>query len=239
MHPFVGFLFPQLCQVCEQPSASAMVCDACYGDLARNHCACPLCGEPMEVAQVCAQCLAQTPPMDGIFAPFLYQGPMQHWILQLKHHQQLFRARTLAEVFALELTQKKTPRVEAILPIPLHPQRLKQRGFNQTLEVAKFIANNQNIPLIEGQLQRQKNTISQQELSRQARQANMQNAFYIHKKQHLANLKRIALLDDVMTTGATLYSGVTCLKDAYPHLEVEIWVLARAGKLLQLPTSPE
>jgi ComF family protein len=172
---------------------------------------------------VCGQCQQQPPPFDRVLSPFLYQTPVDHLILQLKFSQRLEMARLLGELMARWLEPRLDSRPDEIIPVPLHPRRQRTRGFNQALELARPIARHLQLPLNTRSCQRQRYTAPQTGLDATARARNVKKAFQI--KGPLG--RRIALVDDVMTTGQTMQALAKALRKAGAE-EVEVWVCARA-----------
>ncbi len=151
---------------------------------------------------------------------FEYQSPINQLITQLKFHNQLHLAywfgRWFCQRYRGELPQ-------AILPVPLHVQRLRERGFNQALEIAKPIARYFKLPLIKTAVVRHKLTTPQTTLSKSQRQTNLHQAFRL---KHPLSFHHIAILDDVITTGATIQSLIHCLKQSSIE-RIDVWAIAR------------
>ncbi len=129
---------------------------------------------------------------------------------------------TLAQLLLLRVAN--TPRPDLIIPLPLHPARLKERGYNQAYELAKPVAKQLQLPLRLDILERRINTEHQARLTQAARHKNMHKAFYA--KQSVEG-KHVVIVDDVMTSGSSLHAAASCLKQA-GALRVDAWVLARA-----------
>jgi ComF family protein len=152
---------------------------------------------------------------------FVYGFPVERLLLRFKFHQDLAAGRLLSELL-IERVQA-LPYPQAIVPVPLHRQRLRKRGYDQALELAKRVACATEVPLHAGALCRIRDTAPQSELGAKARYRNLRNAFTV-KGQLPAH---VALLDDVMTTGATLYAAAAALRRAGVQ-RVDAWVCARA-----------
>lgn len=173
---------------------------------------------------ICGTCLITPPPFNEVFCAFAYQEAVTAMIVGLKFQGQLAYARILGELMAEPLARRKKALPELILPIPLHAQRLKERGFNQAVEIARPIGKALGIPLELRALKRVKNTAAQMKLSAKERRQNIRGAFRV--EESLAG-KRVALVDDVMTTGSTLREVASCLLRGGVR-EVEVWCAARA-----------
>lgn len=214
-------LLPQDCYICGQGSGDRMVCAACEAGL--PHLAgplCPVCALPAADGSVCGACLGSPPHFDATLSPFSYVFPVEHIVQGLKYRHRLPLAGWLADAFARRIG---TARVDCILPLPLSAQRMKERGFNQAQEIARPLARRLGIPLLPDACARVLDTAPQASLPWKARQANIRNAFEC--RLDLTG-KTIAVVDDVMTTGATLNEFARTLK-LHGAARVENWVQAR------------
>ena len=198
------------------------MCSDCRTGLPWLDCArCPQCALPTPGGQRCGQCLRKPPALDRSHCRLAYAFPLDRLILQYKYGHQLALAGPLAEL--LRDTAAGSAGVELILPVPLHPNRLRERGFNQTLELLRPWANRQALQA--DAIQRTQHGAHQAALPWQQRERNIKGAFACAS----ADLRgrTVAIVDDVMTTGATLNELARTLKRA-GAAEVECWVLARA-----------
>jgi ComF family protein len=170
-------LLPPRCLMCEQAGLEHIdLCTACYLELPHNRLHCLVCALPLAApASACGECLKKPPPFNATVAPFLYQDAIASLQPRYKYHQDLAAGRLLAELFCQHSEHLDMP--EAIVPVPLHTHRLRQRGFDQALELAKIIAKNKNIPLRCDVLKRQRNTQAQSFLNAEQRHKNLKNAF--------------------------------------------------------------
>jgi ComF family protein len=217
-------LFPATCILCGADGhADADICTPCLDDLPRNTPCCPRCALPLAETALCGACLKQPPHFDRCTAPLRYEGPVPGLITGLKFHQQLANARLLAGLFLSHLQTQPDPLPELIIPVPLHPRRLKTRGYNQALELGKYLQRRLAIPLSLRHCARVRFTTAQADLPRKQRQQNLRNAFRL--QQPLPG-KRLALLDDVVTTGNTANELARTLKKAGAEW-VEVWSMAR------------
>ncbi len=214
-------LFGQDCLLCAAPSGAQMLCPACHASLPHITHACPRCAAP-SAKQVCGECLKHPPAFDRTHAALEYAFPTDKLIQALKYGGQLALAKLLGEMLAKAVADQAHPGI--ILPMPLHPARLKMRGFNQALEIAKVIAKRLDIPLAPGLAQRVVDTTPQASLPIDTRHKNVKGAFACD--QDLRG-QHIALVDDVMTSGATLNELAKILKRA-GAAQVDVWVVARA-----------
>lgn len=201
-------LFPPRCLLCSDPGhARLALCPGCDADLPRIAAGCQRCGAPLPATApglpaltVCGACLWRPPPFVAIHVPFRYAPPVDWLVWRLKFHADLAAGRLLGELLARELA----PRIEsadAVLPVPLHPRRLDERGFNQAAELARPLARRLGAPLAPAALERRGSTVPQMELSADRRRANVRGAFVPSPRFAAA---RVLLVDDVVTTASTM-----------------------------------
>jgi ComF family protein len=164
------------------------------------------------------------PAYSSVIAAFAYQDPISNLVLDLKYHGKLHLARVLGSQLADKLATAVTATPDIILPIPLHRSRLRSRGYNQAYELAKPVARKLDVPVDPWRLQRVRKTPSQTDLPRRQRAKNVRGAFSVSGD---VNGIRIALVDDVMTTGHTSNGAAEALVGAGAR-SVEVWLLARA-----------
>lgn len=220
-------LYPERCLLCAASTASAApICDDCLAGLPRNDSACSRCALPLPTAaghSLCGHCQKHPPRFDRAIAPFQYLSPLDHLLGRFKHGGSLTHGRLLAHLLSEAIEQLKSSRPEIILPTPIHPIRLRERGFSQTLELARHLSNKIRIPWNDWLLIKQRHTPAQQGLDRRARRGNVRGSF------HCATAlpwRHVALLDDVITTGTTADEMTRVLKRAGVE-EVSIWAVAR------------
>jgi ComF family protein len=158
---------------------------------------------------------------DRTIAVFRYAHPVDAMLQRYKYQHRLHLAEPLADMIMEKLQEQSSP--DLIIPMPLHPQRLKERGFNQSLEIARHLANRMQLPMEAAAVVRTKFSPPQASLPLKARVKNMKHAFACTRR---FDGLRIALVDDVMTTGASLNALAKAIKDAGAE-QVECWVLAR------------
>lgn len=225
---FHHILLPPVCLLCGATGADGRdLCAGCAADLPRNLAACPVCALPLTAGQPgpCDACRTRPPDYDRAFAPFRYRHPVDFLIRRLKFSGRLSHAHLLGDLFADALAERGEPWPDCIIPVPLHPRRLRERGFNQALELARPAAARFQIPLLAEGLRRVRYTTPQTRLDARARQTNPLGAFTL--SQPLPG-RRVALLDDVMTTSSTVAECARVLR-AGGIADIEIWIISRVG----------
>lgn len=213
---------PGSCLLCGTDSAQALLCPDCHAELPiLSEACCPQCAEPCTDGERCAACRKEAPFFDATIAHFCYEFPVDRIIQALKYGHQLAIAPWLGELLAGHAGLHGH---DLLLALPLHPQRLQERGFNQSIEIARRISRHTGQRLHLDILKRLRATPPQAELSFKARQANVRGAF-----ECLADLngQAVLLIDDVMTTGATLNECARVLK-LHGARKVTVAVAARA-----------
>ena len=213
-------LLGQDCLLCGAASADALLCDGCTADLPRLGEACPQCAGPSAGAARCGACLIRPPQFDVTVAIWQYEFPIDRLVRALKYGQRLALAELFGEAMARQVGGR---RVDAVVPMPLAPRRLAERGFNQALEIARVVADRAGARLAPSCVERVRDTVPQTDLPHDARAANVRGAFACTAP--LAG-PTLAIVDDVMTTGATVDELARTLKRA-GAVRVENWVVAR------------
>lgn len=219
-------LIPQRCALCLQP-ADAPVCGACRAELPWNRIACPLCALPQQTApaHLCADCAEKTPPFDAGWSAFRYARPIDKAVLHLKYHAGFRSARWLGQEMAQMLALRQEPLPELLLPVPLHPRRLRRRGYNQALELARSIGRQLELEVDARGARRLRATTDQIGQSAAQRRRNVKNAFAVDAAR--VRGRHLALIDDVMTTGSTLAELARACRAAGAS-RIEVWTAARA-----------
>lgn len=204
-------------------------CAACFGQLQAigpPQCAC--CGLPLahegDAAALCGACLAEPPAFARARAPFAYGGPTRQLVLALKHGRRLHLARMMAR--AMLRVAGNLPDDAVFVPVPSHRWRLWQRGFNQAAVIARQAALQSGRPLAVDALARIKATPSTKGLTRRARQKNVRGAFRVVRPDRIKG-RTVVLIDDVMTTGATVAACAANLRRAGAR-QVEVLTYTRA-----------
>lgn len=223
-------------------------CLFCYQPIAFGHDLCPDCAQALPYISIergfrccrcatllatnaaiellCGSCQSTAPDFQLTRALFAYANPVDSIIQSLKYDGKLHLARLMGQLWANKLQLIKPEiDIDTIVPVPLHTKRLRERGFNQSLELARPLASKLRIPICQNGLIRVRATTRQTELPTRLRANNVRGAFQANPKHFYR--KRIALLDDVMTTGSTVRTIAKNLKEAGADY-IEVWILARA-----------
>ena len=220
--------WPQSCLLCHaRAPAGKDLCTACDQSLPRAQAACPRCGTPgagFGTDAICGECQKNPPDYDATRTVFRYALPVDRLIQHLKYHGRLELSRVLGGYLAEHLLTLDDPPPDVIVPVPLHVARLRERGYNQSLEIARFVTRQLRVPLDWQGTQRIRPTAPQAELPRDQRRKNVRGAFTANK---VFAGQRIAIVDDVMTSGHTVNALAECLRRSGAR-EVRVWVVARA-----------
>lgn len=231
----LDLFLPRRCAGCRDAwmhSGAGFWCERCLAELPWiTHPLCPRCGRPYSksgasIDHACGDCLLSAYPFDSARSATLYSGVIRDRIHQFKFGGQLEWAPALTELLADAWTKAALPHVQLILPVPLHPKRLRERGFNQSGILAKALGKRFGVPFAFDLLQRGRWTEPQTRLSRADRLTNVRGAFQVTDGSRVEG-RTIVLVDDVFTTGATLSECATTLK-ASGAKSVHVLTVARA-----------
>lgn len=220
-----GLLLAQDCLLCGAGSGDTLLCRSCADDLPRlPHPCCPRCALPSSAGSdgslPCGHCLARPPHYDRTLAAFNYGFPLDRLVQALKYAHRLAVADHFGSILAGLAVHAEA---DLIAPLPLHDERLRERGFNQALELARPVARATGLPLETEVVQRIRATPAQAGLPWKERIGNVRGAF--HCTRDLSG-RRVLLVDDVMTTGATLDECARTLK-LHGAEKVTLLVVAR------------
>ena len=250
-------LWPPRCLVCGEAAGGRIdLCACCEAALPWMPPACLCCAMPLPVVRcagpsrpaaaatvpaftgpedalapasgrLCSACQHDPPALAEARAAFLYGFPLDRLLPRLKFHRDLAAGRLLATAMAAAFTRCGQPPspMPALVPVPLHRARLRQRGYNQALELARPLARLLGLPLRTDLLRRSRATLAQSRLDASARAANLRDAFEVPLRARVP--AHVVLIDDVMTTGATLNAAAEALLEAGAD-RIEAWTCARA-----------
>ena len=206
-------LLPGVCHLCGLPSRRAIdLCKICEQALPWNFRACAGCAMPLdrELVGLCDQCRVRRLAFDSARAPFLYQDEIARVLSQAKFRAGFTGLALLSELCAPHFA-RETEKPDMLVPVPLSWQRMMARGFNQSALLARDMGRRLGTPVRLGLLKRRRNTRAQSGLSRRERLKNLVGAFEV--REPLSD-QRVALIDDVITTGATALAASKALKKA-------------------------
>ncbi len=232
-------LIPNFCVLCQSTVQGRQLCPTCSKAMLQAHFSCYQCAEPMELIHphttsfalkqrlICGRCQKQKPHFDRVITAGLYTAPLSNLLQLFKFHQHP----ELSHILAYQLLQllNKMPAAElpdAIVAVPLHRNRLKQRGYNQAELLANYLSRHLYIPVIKGKIIRHKLTHEQTRLNLHQRKRNIRNAF----KVPAGMPKRVAIVDDVITTGSTADELARTLKKQQVK-QVDIWCIAKTPQI--------
>lgn len=218
---------PSICVLCNQFHRTALaVCPPCIELLpsiepACMHCAFPL---PDKDYLICGHCIKSPPHFDRATIGYYFEEPLRGLLHRFKYHNGLYLGSFLAQLI-LNSWKKSPSFPQCLIPVPMHPNKIKSRGFNQTILLARILSKQLNIPLDLLTCKKKINTLAQAELNGQTRKQNIKNAFSIQPNQY----QHVALIDDLLTTGSTVNELARSLKKSGIQ-QVDIWCCARAVK---------
>jgi ComF family protein len=222
---------PDLCVTCLAPDAVNGLCQGCRQDLPRNTTACYCCGLPLTLAApaaglICGECLKRPPAFTSAFIPWCYQFPVDRMIGHYKYQGQRHFVRPLLADFVALAQQRVEDNPhqcpQLLVPAPMHRKRQRKRGFNQAADIAEALSLTTGIPWNGDLLRRSRATAAQSGLDRRQRLSNLKGVFEVTS----AVPAHVAVVDDVVTTGATARTLATLLQQ-HGAETVEIWALAR------------
>jgi ComF family protein len=226
-------LFPNHCALCGLRSGrSVPLCPDCEQDLQPNRCCCLRCAIPLPAAEEnealprhCGSCLAVPPPFDRVIAPWLYDEYLAHLIHRWKYQREWRLTPLLASLWSQQTTAVDP--VDLLIPVPLHWRRLLHRGFNQSDLLSRYLQRHDprlaHSTLAPGFVRRRRATAAQSGMNAAQRAGNLRGAFTA--SEPCDNL-RVAIIDDVLTTGATAAALARVLQRAGAS-HIEVWCLAR------------
>ncbi len=223
----------QSCLLCDAVADQPYpLCSACETELPWLDEQCQVCALPLPMRDLtCGQCSRRRPAYERVEALWHYGFPVDALITRFKHNSQWPLGRLLAHLQGNGLQHRFAeglPRPDRLLPVPLARRRLRQRGFNQAGMLARWLSAQLDIPCDEHLLQRSRETPAQQALDARARQRNLRQAFRLGRAEALDGL-HLALVDDVLTTGATAQALASLLRQAGAR-RVDVYCLARTPK---------
>lgn len=223
----------QNCLLCDEPAEAEMpICVACEAEMPWLGEHCQTCALPLpEAGLTCDGCLLEPPAYEQVAVPWRYDFPVDSLITRFKHNAKWPFGHLLADVLSQYLQHRfdeDLPRPDALLPVPLAAKRLRQRGFNQAAMLARWLSQQLDLPCEENVVHRIQDTSAQQDLDAKARKRNLRNAFALTSDANVKG-RHLALVDDVLTTGATAQALARLLMNA-GAARVDVYCLARTPK---------
>ncbi|MGY2291815.1 double zinc ribbon domain-containing protein [Pseudomonas sp. SDO528_S397] len=224
----------QSCLICDEPTDTAhSACNVCETELPWLMDACQTCALPLPMAGLtCGQCQKRPPAFKQVVAPWTYSFPVDSLISRFKHQARWPLGHLLAQLLGHYLQHRyenaELSRPDCLLPVPMARKRLRQRGYNQAAMLARWLSASLQIPYDEHLLLRPHETLAQQALGAQGRRRNLLGAFALADHACVKG-RHLALVDDVLTTGATAHSLARLLMAAGAR-QVDVYCLARTPK---------
>lgn len=229
--PLLDLLFPPRCAHCgRQGQEGGRLCADCRAQITRLAPPwCPRCGLPQDTADLCGSCQSHPLSFAGIRSAAWYSGPLRPAIHAFKYRNAREMAAPLADLLHLAWNSLEGP-VDAMIPVPLHAARERERGYNQSLLLARQVQQWANVPVVNDLLLRTRRTVPQVTLTADERQHNVARAFALGKQAIPSRVvdRHFVLIDDVCTTGATL---AACAETLQAAGAAAVWAvtIARAG----------
>ena len=215
-------LFPSRCILCSQTVDSAVenkaveLCQNCYSKQPFNNNCCVNCALPLveesNIKTLCGRCIQKSPDYDYAHSIFRYEDGIVELVHQLKFSEKITYASSIGEMLlsaydSADILKTETP--DCLLPVPLHPARMRKRGFNQSIEIARVLSKKRGVPIDKDSVVRKRPTTSQTGLNAKQRKLNIKDAFEcVGNMQH----RHVLIIDDVVTTGSTVDELARLLK---------------------------
>jgi len=221
---FIDVLYPKCCRICHQRlktnSVDNLICIDCWSKIKKNVPPfCRRCGRTIKnncfLKNICPQCQRTDFAFDRAFSPCVYEGVVKELISQFKYKGNDYIGTSLSRLLIdfVEDYNLELKLFDLIIPVPLHPKKLREREFNQAQILSKCLADKFGMELSTNNLIRVRDTSTQTDLTDRERWRNMEGSFTVRNGSHLKR-KNILLIDDVLTTGATCCEASHALKEA-------------------------
>ena len=219
------WMTPPYCLLChDQPEFQSGLCPDCWHGLPFIRSPqCQYCARVLSRPGICGECQHRPPTYDSAIAPLAYEDPVNEMLCALKYRQHLSYVRPVTGVMVDALISQRQKRPDRLCAVPMTSRALRKRGLNQSVFIARFISRALGIPLCASLLKKTRHTDQQSALSAKNRQSNLVGAFVCRRR---LDGQHIALIDDILTTGATANEISNTLKAA-GAARVDIWVCAR------------
>lgn len=216
---------PSICILCNQfHKSSTAVCSYCSSFIKPLGPACRNCAYPLPDSTYfkCGQCIKNPPSFDTAYIAYRFEEPLRSLLLRFKYHNSLYLGAFLSQLMINAIPQT-TMSSQCLIPVPMHPGRLKKRGFNQAVVLTRLLARRLNLPYDLESCTKIINTAPQASLDGKQRQTNLRKAFHTKPLPY----QHIILVDDLLTTGSTANEVAKTLKKSGVQ-QVDIWCCARA-----------
>lgn len=230
----IELFLPAHCLICALKSDNRLICLHCQKALIKKRTCCLNCALPLSQSQShCGDCLTNPHLFTRLHAIDDYQAPYTNLIKRFKYSKQLLNGHALGELLALSLlynfSSSELTKVDYLIPIPLYKKKHRQRGFNQAQLIAQLLAKKFSIPLLNNAVERIKQTNVQEGLNVKKRKRNLRNAFLLNKEEgHKLAGCHIVIIDDVVTTGATVNSLSRVLLESGVK-RIDVWCICRTS----------
>ena len=215
---------PSYCALCNQYHRGHLaICTACQHHMPHTKTACYHCALPLPESDflVCGQCCKKKPSIDQAIAAYLFEEPLRTLIHEFKYRDGLYLCSFLASLISSSLPPA-TKNTQCLIPVPMHPKRLRQRGFNQAVELTKQLGRTLNLPYDLSHCKKIINTDPQASLNARQRRKNLHQAFHTEPLPY----QHVTLVDDLFTTGSTVNELAKIIKDQGVN-RVDVWCCAR------------
>lgn len=219
-------LITSLCLICnaDNTASTLAICSSCLHELPHNTHTCQQCGLQIKDSKSthCGKCQHEPPAYNETTTPYIYDNAIKHLIIELKFKKKLINAHLLGTLLARSATHK--PRPDFLLPVPLHRNRLRTRGFNQAMELCRVLSKELSIPILTDIIEKTQETTPQSKLTAKQRKTNLRGSLILKKE---VSATRIAIVDDVITTGTTINEIAKLLRKSGTK-NIQAWACARA-----------
>ena len=216
---------PAICSLCQQYHLNRLaICSECNDLLTPLGPACRYCAEPLPdpAFWVCGRCIPKRPAIDAVMTAYRFEEPLRTLLHEFKYREGLHLLTFLATLMRQALPAAY--QTDCLIPVPMHPKRLRQRGFNQAAELAKYLSRQLNLPCNLNHIQKHVNTAPQAGLSSTERKQNLRHAFQAKPTRY----QHVTLIDDLLTTGSTANELARVLKQQ-GVARVDLWCCARVS----------
>lgn len=226
-----AMIYPKVCLHCNDAGHSGMdLCQRCYQRLSWVEYACGRCALPLprSNAAICGACSNRELYFDHASTPFQFDGFIRDAIYQFKFNHKLNHGKLLVQLLMRKIEENQLEIPELIIPVPLHKKRMRQRGYNQALEIARIVSKELGSELVYDVVYRNRDTNVQMDLPAKQRHKNVKDAFSVKENSIILKNKHICIIDDVMTTSNTVNEVAKCLKKVGAK-RVDVWCIARVN----------